>query len=162
MNRIKSFVTLIAVVLLVAAASLAQAQSSLWNVTNGDWSNSANWLSGPWNYSNNLGDGTIIDNGGTANITTTVSELTGNGNIYLGDAGGNGWINMTAGQMNSSSATPTNYYFGIAAGSGVFTQSGGINVPFSGATGTSQGYYSSLSSAIKTAAMASTTCRAES
>ena len=113
-------------------------------MTSGDWSNSANWLSGQWNYSNNLGDGTVIDNGGTANITTAVSDLSSGGNIFLGDAGGSGWVNITAGTLTGSGGNPAYERFGIAAGSGVFTQSGGINSPYSPATGTDQGYYSAL------------------
>ena len=119
-------------------------QSSLWNASSGDWSNAANWLSGQWNYSNNLGTGTVIDNGGTANITTAVSDLSNDGNIFLGDAGGSGWVNMTGGTLAGSGSNPACERFGVAAGSGVFTQSGGINSPYAPAIGIDQGNYSAL------------------
>ena len=104
---------------------MAQAQSN-WQPTTGDWSVVSNWSS------IGGGNGSFINNGGTATITTNVTDYSGSGYVYVGgNGGGNGYVNMTGGILNpNGSSTPGYEAIGVASGSGIFTQSGGINVPY--------------------------------
>ena len=78
MSSVRNFVGMAAAVLLVGAASLAQAQTGLYWTNNGTaaWSGSANWTPGTFLGSNApsgdcpsyIAGGTVINNGGTANI----------------------------------------------------------------------------------------------
>ena len=124
------FIGLMAAAIFVAAASLAQAQGQYnWNVAppaTGDWTNSANWTSNPWTIG---GDpGMVIENGGTANVVTgdVATDLTGNGYTYIGTPNGNGWVNMTGGQFAIGTQL-LGYATSGVGGSGVFTQSAGVN-----------------------------------
>ena len=94
--------------------------------------------------------GTVIDNGGTAtiaagdNVTDHTVGNTGTGFTYVGDSGGNGWVNMSGGTLSGYSGQYPQEFLGFGgAGSGVFTQSGGINSPWLTAS-QAGGTYSSL------------------
>ena len=93
----------------------------------------------------------MIDNGGTATIGPgdSVTDMTGGygyltiggggGGQYPGDPGGNGYVNMTGGVLQLSNGTG-NFQTeslgvgyqpdGVTSSSGVFTQSGGVNMPY--------------------------------
>ena len=139
--------SLIAAVLLAGSTSLAQAQNgSYWNTAGpADWT-SANWTSaafpGDPSGSYYLGNGTVINNGGTATIGNGdfASDKTATGNIFIGGSGwiggvggnGNGYVTMTGGTLGpvAGQTFSTQEWLGNTSGSGVFTQSGGINCPF--------------------------------
>ena len=100
MNRIINrqvigFLCLLTVLLFTATASVAQTQS-YWKSSppaTGDWSVASNWIgSTPW--------APIIDNGGTANITSP-DNLSGVLGVTLADNGGNGWVNMSGGTLGA-------------------------------------------------------------
>ena len=127
---------MIAAALCVAGASSAQAQYMwYWNGTgSAAWSGMANWtpgtFSGTYWYR-----GSVINNGGTATIAAgdSVTDGSGNATIFVGGSsgslggnGGNGYVNMSGGVLDSSSS-PLQEVLGVAAGSGIFTQSGGVN-----------------------------------
>ena len=146
MIRSRSILGLAAVVLVVAAASLAQGQTAYYwsNSGPGNWSNPNNWTS----YS---GYTTYINNNQTVAINPgdTVTDMTGGygtvviggggGGNYTGDTGGNGYVNMTGGVLKPSigAGNLMSQTFGVGyqpdgvtSSSGVFTQSGGVNCPF--------------------------------
>ena len=127
---------MIVAALYVAVASSAQAQNMLyWNTTgSAAWSGTANWTSGTF-YGSYYNGGSVINNGGTATITAAdnVTDGTGNGTIFIGGSsasiggnGGNGYVTMSGGVLNSNNS-PLQEVLGVAAGSGIFTQSGGVN-----------------------------------
>ena len=136
----------LAVVILVGAASLAQAQgpAQYWNNTgSAAWSGTGHWASATFGGNPEYyWGGMVINNGGTATIGTgdSVTDTSNNGspnaNIFiggstamLGGSGGNGYVTMSGGTL--SSPLPLQEVLGVdAGGSGIFTQSGGINVPF--------------------------------
>ena len=143
MSRIKSFAGLAAAVaLLVGAVSLAQAQNTAyWNQTgSADWGNPLNWTtlgSGP--------NGSVINNGATATIGSgeSVTDTSSGGVVWiggssgaLGGVGGNGYVNMSGGILNGYTGgygydgPAISEVVGYDSGSGVFTQSGGVNCPF--------------------------------
>ena len=150
--------SLFAAVLIVAAASLAQAQTtaSYWNVTGpADWSQSGNWALGTfpgYPIDTYLANGTVVNNGGTATITAgdNVSDNTATGNIfvggsgYIGGSGGNGFVIMSGGTLGPAAGQtyPTTELLGNITSSGVFTQSGGINCPFAEGQGYVGGFTS--------------------
>ena len=84
----------------------------------------------------------VINNGGTVNITagdnvTDTSNGTSynwggyvyvGGSDFIGGSGGNGYVNMTGGTLNCSAKL--HEILGVASGSGIFTQSGGVNVNY--------------------------------
>ena len=149
-------------VLLVGIASMAQAQSLQWNGGTADWS-SANWVNNPtygsggsygayWNS-----QATVINNGGTVNITAGVNNgdasstgygwggfLYVGGSDFIGGSGGSGYVNMSGGTLSCPAAL--HEVLGVASGSGIFTQSGGVNVKYAAVSNTSggPGSYSSL------------------
>ena len=137
MNRIKTFAGLAAVVLLVGAASLAQAQNSYyWNTGSDNWSNSANWSVLPANGT--FIGASIINNNGTAYINT--GDNVGDGSGYQtvviggvtdtsGNAGANGYVNMSGGIL-ANSGTCISEFVGTPSANGVFTQTGGVNSPY--------------------------------
>ena len=145
MSRSRSFVGLAAAVLLVGAASLAQAQtnSNSWNTAGpADWT-TANWTGFTMTGfpSQSMG-GNVVNNNGTVTIGTgdTVSATT-HGSVIIGGSGvgnglsGNGYVTMTGGKLTHASGR--NWVWealGVNSGSGVFTQSGGINVPLRSST----------------------------
>ena len=166
MNRMKyrqatGFVGLAAAVLLVGASSLAQAQypSQIWNAGTAAWSNTANWTAG--NVLDNgwapgqLGGGSVINNGGTATIGTgeNATDTSNNGLVIVGAGGssfsqsGNGYVAMSGGTLANGASALTEV-FGVTSGSGIFTQTGGTNAPFtldpSGSVGLSAGQYSAV------------------
>ena len=137
------FLGLAGAVLLVAIASLAQAQTALYWTPTGSaaWSGTDNWTSTTYTGSITNG-GSIINNGGTATIAPG-DNVTDNSNSYgfgnatvliggssasLGGSGLSGYVNMTGGSLDSTA--PLQEILGVAAGSGVFTQSGGVNVSY--------------------------------
>ena len=147
MNRSRFYVGLVAIVFLVGAASLAQAQTnnSLYWTPSGPaaWSDAGNWTPGVGVYG---GYGSIINNGGTATIAAgdNVTDnspynatsgyqfvYVGGSSSALGGSGLSGYVNMSGGTVNSSSsATPLQEILGVASGSGIFTQTGGVNLPY--------------------------------
>ena len=139
MNRLINFAGLAAALLVAGAASLAQAQSGsvYWNVSgSAAWSNTANWTNG---YP--AGGGTIISNGGTATISAgdSVTDLSfGNTDAIINiGGGGNGYVNMSGGTLSypvGASYPALTEFLSYQAGSGVFTQTGGINVPYNEVT----------------------------
>ena len=153
------FFGLAAAVLLVATASLAQAQNNAlyWNTTGpAAWSNISNWLAGNFSGGTNqtptLNGGSVINNGGTATIAAgdNVTDATNKqcifigGSDFIGGSGGNGYVNMTGGVLDTTSLNvPLNEVLGVASGSGIFTQSGGTNNSIVNDT---QGYANSFSS----------------
>ena len=151
MNRRKyhqttRFVGLAAALLLVATASLAHAQnypSLYWNQTGpANWSVGSYWTSA--NDANYYNGGSIITNGGTVNITSSVTDNSGGGFVIVGgtdpNGSGNGYVNMTAGALGGL-LNPLQEVFGVGSGSGVFTQSGGTNSNFVGEGGTTADNY---------------------
>ena len=126
------FFGLIAVALLVASASPAHAWS-YWVVPTGDWTVTTNWntsldgsgLTGvPTDYA-------YIDNNGTCTITATdggINLL----NLYVGDTHGSGTLEMNGGSLHAPDGLVIVEQLGVAGGSGVFTQTGGLNCPFLG------------------------------
>ena len=142
-----------AAMFLLGTASLAQAQSgnaTYWNNPGtAAWSSSANWTqstfggSGLW-----WNGGSVINNGGTATIAAgdNVTDGGGNGggnggsgqgNILIGGSaaslggnGGSGYVTMTGGTLKNLGSTPLTEVLGVDTGSGIFTQTGGINVPY--------------------------------
>ena len=144
MSRSKTFAGLAVAVLLVGAASLAQAQnypSYYWNTSGpADWT-SANWTTAmDANYYNGA---SLIINGGTANITSSVNDQSGGGFVIVGgtdpNGSGNGYVNMTAGTLGGSSVLQE--VLGVSSGSGVFTQTGGVNGNFNGEGSSSSANY---------------------
>ena len=155
MLRNRNFVGLAVAVLLVATASLALAQSTgtgaYWNVAGpADWSTAGNWVSGPFGGVG-AGDqpvwvntGTVINNGGVATIGAgdNVTDSTGAGYVFvggsdfLGGSGGNGYVNMTGGTLSGK----VHDILGVASGSGIFTQSGGVNIPYARNINSSSGW----------------------
>ena len=159
MSRSRFFAGLAAIALLAGAASLAQAQatftSDYWNTTGpAAWSSSANWTTDTyytfpgtvpyttWWY------GASFITGGTATIGTgdNVTDNSGNGLVFIGGAstyvggtGGNGYVTMTDGIVNGpTGGTKMQEILGFGTSTAVFTQSGGINVPYAGATDNGQ------------------------
>ena len=126
MSRSSYFVGLAVAVLLVGTASLAQAQS-YWNVPSGNWSAAGNW--NPTGVPASTGSA-VIDNNGTATIDNT-DGIVNVGNLTMGDSTGNGYLQLqTGGILNGTSGTPLTEMLGVgSSGSGIFTQSGGINIP---------------------------------
>ena len=118
------FFGLAAGALLVGTVSLAQAQTQ-WNpaVATGNWSIATNWVGDAVPGST---DDSLINNGGTAVIDSTSTGDIGGLHIYLGDGNGSGTINMSAGTF-AGSQIQVGY---STAGSGFFTQSGGLNCPY--------------------------------
>ena len=167
--RVIGFIGLATTAILVGAAPLAQAQSnnaSYWNnAGSAAWSNTANWtpgaLAGGTYGFYYQGEGMVINNGGTAtiadgdNVTDNSPGSTGygwggyvyvGGSDFLGGSGGNGYVNMSGGTLNVAGAA-VHEILGVASGSGIFTQSGGVNVvynPITTASGGDPGAYSSL------------------
>ena len=131
MSKIRTFVGLAAVALLVGASSLAQAQyQGTWQPAGtGDWTNPANWLDG----NNNQGvptyvtDIAYIQNSGTATLST--ATVVG-GYLMLGSQtdNGTGTVIQSAGTINS-----TLEQIG-QLGAGTFVQSGGLNIPWNAST----------------------------
>ena len=142
---------LAAAVLLVGTASLAQAQGNAnwsWNVTTGDFTVSSNWNTNNSSYSYVLGS--VIDNGGTATVaaggTAAATDQSGNGILYIGGystpgvnggtldttAGGNGYSKMSGGTVNIAQQILGTSFLadGVTTTSGIFTQTGGVNCPF--------------------------------
>ena len=128
-RKVGPLMGLMAAAILLGIASQAQAQQYDWNVqppTTGDWTNGANWTSNPWTVGGD--SGTVINNGGTANVAPgeTAVDLTGNGYTYIGTPNGNGWVNMTGGQFAIGTQL-LGYATSGVGGSGCFTQSAGVN-----------------------------------
>ena len=136
MSRFRNFAGLAAIVLLVGTASLAQAQNSwFWNSSGPNWSNAGNWTVAP---ATGGAIGSIINNNGTAYINTgdNVGDSSGYQTVIVGgdwDASGNpglnGYVNMSGGIL-ANSGTVNTEFLGYQSGSGIFTQSGGVNVPY--------------------------------
>ena len=144
MSRIRSFVGLAAVVLLVGTASLVQAQS-YWNVASGHWSVGDNW--NPTGVPAPTGSATI-DNNGTAIIDSTDGTVNA-GNLTMGDDTGNGYLQLNAGgSLQGSGSNTLTELLGVGVlgtGSGIFTQTGGLNIPtISSATVVNLGLCSSV------------------
>ena len=113
---------------------------------NGAWSNSNNWTTAAWPVGDGgpgyISSGTVIDNGGTATIAAgdnvTDNTSVGTGYFYIGGTntgvstiGGNGAVNMTGGTLQSLQGITQQEFLGFGgAGVGVFTQSGGVNIPY--------------------------------
>ena len=86
--------------------------------------------------------GTVINNGGTATIAypDNVGDYGGNNTVYIGGSSsniagvggnGNGYVTMTGGTLGSTpGATALQEIIGTASCSGIFTQQGGINTPY--------------------------------
>ncbi len=129
--------------LLTLGASTASAQVVLpnsWNSTTNDWNSNTNWLlesGGTFIPNNNASTSftpeyAVIDNGGTANISSPITEQPLA--AILGDAVGmSGNVNMSAGQLTIDGLALTATDLGSIgrlvvgnAGSGTFTQSGGV------------------------------------
>ena len=123
------------------------------------YSSAATWFPG----------GSVINNGGTATIGSgdNLTDNSGYGIVILGGSGyglngsGNGYVNMSGGTLDLSG---TNVVYieqevlGVNSGSGIFTQSGGLNVPY--AKSVMSGYnlsYNTLQLATATEVTASTT-----
>ena len=122
MSRSGIFAGLAVVVLLVATASLAQAQNTWnWAASSGHWSVSGNWNP---NGVPAAGDTATIDNNGTVIIDAT--DGTANLSILnMGDASGSGYLTMSGGALGGAGLQEV---IGVVSGgSGVFTQSGGVN-----------------------------------
>ena len=129
MSRIRNFTGLAAAVLLVGAASLAQAQN--WTGATGDWTVGGNWSTGSQPTTSQTG---TISNGGNATITAPdnvnpkVLVLGGTNGTYIGS------LTMYSGSLNAAAVR-----LGFAASgktaSGTFTQYDGVN--YSSYTGTS-------------------------
>ena len=152
MYRIGS-IFILAAMLLVGAASLAQAADNnawYWNGSEStSWSNNANWTpttfggSGLW-----WTGGSVINNGGTVTIANgdNVTDSSGNdssnggsgqGNIFVGGSsgllggnGGSGYVTMSGGTLSGGASYVTEVLGVDAGGSGIFAQSGGINAPY--------------------------------
>ena len=142
MNRINRFLGMAAGVLVLGTASLAQGQAWYWNVTGpADWTNVTNWnISDSFGGDPSLfGNNASVITGGTATIGSGQSAvdsssggivLIGGSSANVGGSGGNGYVTMSGGTL-SNSTLPLGEVLGVdAGGSGIFTQSGGINVPF--------------------------------
>ena len=143
-RRAAAFLGLAAVVLVaIAAAAPAQTQNTAyWNQAgSAAWSNTNNWTllfnSGP--------NGSVINNGATATISSgdNVTDNSNGGVVWvggssgaLGGVGGNGYVNMSGGTLNGHNGSyqyagpAISEVVGYDSGSGVFTQSGGLNCPF--------------------------------
>ena len=145
-----------AILVPTASPALAQATSLQWNVAAGGWSNSGNWVDNSANFSFYstycplyVNGGLVINNGGTANISAGdyATDTTGNGYVFIGGSdfiggsGGSGAVNMTGGVVNIPQEI-----LGVASGSGIFTQSGGINCPFTNAPSYPASYYPNFTS----------------
>ena len=103
MSKMRAIMALAAVAFLLGIAPLAHAvdfpTGATWNLSGvGSWS-----ANGNWNAGSSTG-GAVIDNGGTVLIATgdNVTDNTGTGLLAIGDTGGNGWVNMTGGNLTSS------------------------------------------------------------
>ena len=136
MSRIRSFAGLAAAVLLVATALPAQAQTSngyyleCWNgpLVQLEQLDLRHAPSGAYG-------GSVIDNNGTATIGNgdNVTDNASDGYIFLGDTGGNGYVNQSGGILNpgiTTGALSPGYEALGVANSGIYTQSDGVNVPF--------------------------------
>ena len=160
MSRIRSFVGLAAVAIFVATASLAQAQNgSYWSGATGNWTD-ATWTSATFNV-NAAADcpayittGSVINNGGTVTINSTVTDPYGNGFTFIGGSdfiagagfpGGSGYVNLVSGGIFKAPAgVAQQEALGVASGSGIFTQSGGINCPYQQGSGAAGYSYNSI------------------
>ena len=109
--------------MLLGFAAVAQADE-YWSVQSGDWSNAANW--GGTLPTSTYQTWTYIQNGGTANITTTGPVCFA---LSVGDTTGSGTVQMTAGSLSVNSYE----YIGVY-GTGTFNQSGGTNTLSGGQT----------------------------
>ena len=107
------------------------------------WSDTDNWTSGSI-YSPDatwFAGGSVINNGGTAAIGSgdNVTDNSGYGIVVIGGGGyglsgsGNGYVNMSGGTLSLSGINAGDNQqevLGVNSGSGIFTQSGGLNVPY--------------------------------
>ena len=121
--------------LFVGIASLGQAQT-FWNVTGpAPWVDPTNWTSGTG------AAGSVVNNGGVATINPgdNAIDTSGNGAIFIGGSvanlggdpawNGNGYVTMSGGTLDSGSSGTLfmQEQIGVDA-SGIFTQSGGVNI----------------------------------
>jgi len=110
-NSIKQFIV---VGILLCAASTAMGQDHIWIGTTGNWGTGSNWSSGePFEWRD-----AFIDNGGTAQITSTGEKCY---NLYLGTASGeSGYVSMSSGSLTSTESILVGN-----RGTAVFTQNNG-------------------------------------
>ena len=151
-SRFSPFV--IAALLALVATRNAQAVDVFWNVALGDWDVDANWSTG---LQPATGDNAIVNNAGTASVTTDESANalnqilvhgnstisldggvlshfgTGGNDVKIGNAGGGtGTLTINEGTANFNTNAPTSdswTFFGVDGGTGFLNMNGGaINV----------------------------------
>ena len=106
---------------LLASFFPAKAVNFTWNnLGTGDWANAANWINGvPGGGGGNF---VFINNGGTANITSTTNPIQ---DPFVGSGAGTvGHVNQTAGDHTNSGWA----FIGVAGGTGTWDLAGSTNM----------------------------------
>ena len=91
-------------------------------------------------------NGSVINDNGTATIAAgdNVTDTSGHGVVliggsgFIGGSGLSGYVTMSGGTLGNGSSIMQEV-LGIASGSGIFTQTGGVNVPYGGWPGYDSG-----------------------
>ena len=146
-----SYIVGLAVAAVLGAVSLAEAQdnAAYWNTTGpAPWATSSNWTVAPFGggFYSTQQNATVINNGGTATIAdgdNVGDVVAAHGSIFVGGSfvtsgtsgvngppGSSGYVTMTGGTLGQNSSQYWGEYLGDLSGSGVFSQSGGINRPY--------------------------------